>query len=149
MTTQRFEFVTDTATFCVFDFAALKHRLHDVGDWWSVPSDEVEEVNRGNVAFVGLGADGQYLVRVTDEMPSGKRVSVNLNVPSGRVFIGAGEEVTADGLEPECVRGGAIIVVDPGTYRLLVCRSGEHEIILHLSKHDGSAENAVGEPIHI
>jgi hypothetical protein len=29
------EFVTDTATMCIFDIACLKHRFDDDIDWWS------------------------------------------------------------------------------------------------------------------
>ncbi|MEO5587768.1 MAG: DUF6386 family protein, partial [Novosphingobium sp.] len=25
---------TDTATICIFDVGAMKHRVNDVGDWW-------------------------------------------------------------------------------------------------------------------
>ena len=54
------EFVTDTATMCIFDPASLKHRLDDDCDWWSIADSELEEVNRGNVAFLNLGSDGVY-----------------------------------------------------------------------------------------
>jgi hypothetical protein len=35
---------TDTATICIFDVAAMKHRVNDVGDWWSIPSNELTDV---------------------------------------------------------------------------------------------------------
>ncbi|MGM1019737.1 MAG: DUF6386 family protein [Bacillota bacterium] len=53
-----FHFTTDTATFCLFDTEALKHRLDDEPDWWSVEEDELGELNQGNVAFFNLRADG-------------------------------------------------------------------------------------------
>lgn len=54
----KFEFTTDTATICIYDIDALKHRLNDDADWWSVEKDELEEVNKGNVMFVNIGNDG-------------------------------------------------------------------------------------------
>lgn len=40
------KFGTDTATMTAFDPAALIHRCDDDADWWSVPGDEVLEVNQ-------------------------------------------------------------------------------------------------------
>lgn len=54
--------VTDTATLCLYDLAALKHRLEDTSDWWSIPVDELAEVNAGHCLFLNLGADGVYEV---------------------------------------------------------------------------------------
>lgn len=50
--------VTDTATLCLYDLAALKHRVEDTSDWWSIPEDELAEVNAGHCLFLNLGADG-------------------------------------------------------------------------------------------
>ncbi|WP_431089630.1 DUF6386 family protein [Paenibacillus sp. 8b26] len=47
-----FQFTTDTATLCIFDTEALKHRLDDEPDWWSIEEDELGELNQGNVAFL-------------------------------------------------------------------------------------------------
>ena len=59
---------------------------------------------------------------------------MNLHVPSGHLFVGAAEEVTAEGLEPEAVRGGMFIDVQPGEYTLRVSRSGtEISLSLHLA----------------
>ncbi|MFK4304403.1 MULTISPECIES: DUF6386 family protein [unclassified Paenibacillus] len=49
-----FQFTTDTATLCVFDTEALKHRLDDEPDWWSIEEDELGELNQGNVALFNL-----------------------------------------------------------------------------------------------
>ncbi|MGK5023267.1 DUF6386 family protein [Janthinobacterium sp. RB2R34] len=118
-------FVTDTATMCVFDVAGLCHRLEDDVDWWSIPSAELAEVNAGHVAFLNLGSDGAYAVELVDELAN-PQVTVNLAVGSGRVFIGAAEEVTADGLEPEAVFGGMFVQLAPGKYRLLARRNDAH-----------------------
>lgn len=118
-----FTFVTDTATMCVFDLAGLRHRLHDTADWWSIPADELAEVNAGNVAFFNLGSDGAYAVELCDAVPD-PQVAVALRALSGRVFLGAAEEVTAEGLEPEAVFGGAFVDLAPGNYRVLARRAG-------------------------
>ncbi|MDR6110526.1 hypothetical protein QE451_002187 [Paenibacillus sp. SORGH_AS338] len=47
--------MTDTATLCIYDLQALKHRLEDTSDWWSIPEDELLEVNLGNIAFLNVG----------------------------------------------------------------------------------------------
>lgn len=116
-------FVTDTATMCIFDIACLKHRLEDVADWWSTPNTELEEVNQGNVAFLNLDSDGKYSFTFVEGMPC-PQVEMSLRAPSGRIFLGAAEEVTADGFEPEAIRGGMFIDVQPGQYRLRISRTG-------------------------
>ena len=50
---------TDTATLAVFDALRLKHRLTDDPDWWSIPEDEVNEINSGSKATKGRYA-AQY-----------------------------------------------------------------------------------------
>lgn len=140
-------FVTDTATMCVFDIDSLKHRLDDDADWWSIPDAELEEVNRGNVAFLNLGSDGKYSFTFAEEVQY-PQVEMNLHVPSGRLFVGAAEEVTADGLEPEAVRGGMFIDVQPGEYTLRVSRNGT-EISLSLHFAHSSKRNEFDSLIRI
>nr|WP_262783721.1 DUF6386 family protein [Enterobacter sichuanensis] len=43
---------------------SLKHRINEDVDWWSLPEDEVEEVNKGSVLFLNLGDDGAYKVNI-------------------------------------------------------------------------------------
>jgi len=125
---------------CVFDIASLKHRLEDEGDWWSTPDAELEEVNRGNVAFLNLDSDGKYSFTIVAKLQS-PQVEMNLRVPSGRIFLGAAEEVTAEGFEPEATRGGTFINVHPGNYRLGVSRNGtEISLSLHLTRSSKSNE---------
>ncbi len=124
MNTKNFTFATDTATMCAFDLTCLKHRLDDDADWWTTSVAELTEVNHGSVAFLGLGEDGIYRVIVEVDVPDAQ-VKVNLRVPSGKFFVGAGEEVTSDGLEPEAIRGGAFIEIEPGNYTLLAKREGK------------------------
>ncbi|MEJ3717331.1 DUF6386 family protein [Paenibacillus polymyxa] len=128
-----FQFTTDTATLCLFDTQALKHRLNDEPDWWSIEADELGELNAGNAAFLNLGADGTYEVVITDhiEQPT---VRLFLKVPSGNIFIGAGEGATGGELEPDCVWGGSFLSVQPGLYECLASRGENNRIYLSLKK---------------
>ena len=59
---------TDTATLVIYDLMSLKHRINDDADWWSLPEDEVEEINKGNVLFLNLGDDGNYKVDIKNDI---------------------------------------------------------------------------------
>ncbi|WP_430444408.1 DUF6386 family protein [Sphingorhabdus contaminans] len=61
------EVSTDTATICIFDKTCLAHRKDDVGDCWSAPRNELEEVASGNALFLNLGQDGTYNVNIFSE----------------------------------------------------------------------------------
>lgn len=95
-----FSISTDTATLSVFDLDAIKHRVGDTADWWSLPEDEIEEVNKGNIIFIGLGDDGIYEVNVTEHINT-PDVTLFLKAPSGFIFIGAGEDTSGGDLEPD------------------------------------------------
>lgn len=69
-----------------------------------------------------------------------------LKVPSGRVFVGAAEEVTSDGLEPEGVRGGVFLDVERGTCLLSVLRMGT-DVLLCFGAANGAAINGFVSPI--
>jgi hypothetical protein len=90
---------TDTATLVIYDLMSLKHRINDDADWWSLPEDEVEEINKGNVLFLNLGDDGVYKVHIKNDVDE-YTGSLFLNVPSGS-FHWAGEDVTGGELEPD------------------------------------------------
>ncbi len=137
-----FDFVTDTSTLCVFDLVAHRHRLSDDADWWSLSSEAIAEINRGNAVIVDLGMDGKFSVAVHEAADFEPSVVCNINCPSGRIFVGAGEEITSDGLEPECVRGGAFLTVMPGCYRVAIAKSSPMGVLVCLSKSSG-ASNAV------
>ncbi|CAI0715341.1 MULTISPECIES: DUF6386 family protein [Serratia] len=120
-----FSFSTDTATLVIYDLSSLKHRVSDSPDWWSIPEDEIDEINKGNVLFLNLGDDGNYVVKIIDEI-NGGRDSFFLNVPSGDVFIGAGEDVSGGDLEPDgsdCM-AGIMIKLPPGGYEVKYNRDG-------------------------
>lgn len=116
---RNFSFSTDTATLTIFDLSSLSHRISDTSDWWSIPEDEMDEINKGNVVFLNLGSDGNYLVEIHDDIPDDFG-SLNLNIPSGKVFIGAGEDTSGGGLEPNGSDyiSGEFINLSPGVYQV-------------------------------
>ncbi|MFJ4434520.1 DUF6386 family protein [Pseudomonas sp. NPDC089395] len=112
-----FTVVTDTATLAIFDLQAIRHRITDTFDWWSIQSDELFEMNEGNIAFLNLGEDGKYLVRVLNDITS-PMGGAFLKVPSGVVFVGAGEDTTGGDLEPDGSDAvqGAFVNLAVGSY---------------------------------
>jgi len=88
----------------------------DTCDWWSLPYDELLEINAGAIAFLNLPSDGTYPSRLQASLTN-EEGSVYLLVPSGQVFIGAGEDTTGGGLEPDGsdVNRGQFITLDKGT----------------------------------
>ncbi|WP_170948172.1 DUF6386 family protein [Paenibacillus sp. 7516] len=125
-----FQFVTGTATMCLFDLASLKHRVEEPPDWWSIPEDELAEVNAGNCLFFNLGADGMYEVswsvdisHSTSAVPEGAQVFY-LQVPTGSVFLGAAEDVSGGELEPDESCDGMILSLQPGNVACIVSREG-------------------------
>ncbi|MGK8677809.1 DUF6386 family protein [Serratia marcescens] len=133
-----FSFTTDTATLSIFDLVSLKHRVSDDADWWSIPEDELEEVNKGNVLFLNLGEDGQYTVRVVDNISENYK-SLFLNVPSGKVFVGAGEDTSGGDLEPDGsdYMSGVFLILDIGNYEVRF-RKDSLDIVISFIK---SSEN--------
>ncbi|WP_242482902.1 DUF6386 family protein [Pseudomonas sp. TH10] len=91
---------TDTATIVIFDLAAIKHRITDAPDWWSILEDEIFEMNAGNIAFFGMGQDGNFTINIVSDIGFDFG-SLFVDFPSGQVFIGAGEDTTGGGLEPD------------------------------------------------
>lgn len=115
--------VTDTACVCVYDLSALRHRVDDVGDWWSIPSDELQELVARNAAILNLGSDGAYEVRLLRSLPRSD-IRLSLAMPSGRLFIGPGEEISGGGFEPTGLCGGFFVDLVPGDYEVSVLRDG-------------------------
>lgn len=141
-----FSFSTDTATLSIFDFQAIKHRINDTADWWSLPEDEINEVNKGNIIFLGLLDDGVYKVDVVDKIndPDG---TLFLKVPSGEVFIGAGEDTTGGDLEPDssdCILG-KVFKLPVSNYSVSFKRNGEVILISFVpsSKNTNKIESSV------
>jgi hypothetical protein len=138
--------VTGTATLCVFDPALLRRRLDDDCDWWSLPSAELAAVNAGQVAFFNVGGDGAYEVALHAELAE-PHVEVHLAVVSGRVFIGAGEDVTGGGLEPDTAYGGLFLDVPAGSYRVQARRDAARVSLAFVP--DARSGNAFGDLVRI
>ena len=138
--------VTGTATVCVFDPALLRHKLEDECDWWSIPSAELAAVNAGQVAFFNVGGDGAYELALHEELAE-PQVIVHLAVVSGRVFIGAGEDVTGGGLEPDTAYGGLFVDLPAGSYRVQARRDGAHISLAFVP--DTRSSNAFGDLVRI
>ncbi len=145
-----FSFVTDTATLCIFDIEQLKHHLDSDADWWCWPPDaQLTELSKGNVAFVDLGADGRYFGSVQAEPLQVFQFQFRLNTQGGRLFIGAGEEVTSEGLEPECIRGGLYYPVSRACSLIQISRDSDGKIHLAVLPSEGSAENQNALPLRL
>lgn len=114
---------TDTATICIFDTAAMVHRKDDVGDWWSIPANELAEIRSANALFLNLGEDGNYAVGVSHLVDSAVP-GFCLNAPSGRVFVGPGEEMSGGGFEPTGEWGGFFVTVQQRHQKVSVAREG-------------------------
>ena len=138
--------VTDTATVCVFDPALARHKLDDDCDWWSIPGAELAAVNAGQVAFFNVGGDGAYDIALYAELAE-PHASVHLAVVSGRVFIGAGEDVTGGGLEPDTACGGLFMDVPAGRYRVQARRDGARISLAFVP--DACSSNAFGDLVRI
>ena len=138
--------VTGTATVCVFDPALVRHKLDDDCDWWSIPGAELAAVNAGQVAFFNVGGDGAYDIALYAELAE-PHASVHLAVVSGRVFIGAGEDVTGGGLEPDLACGGLFVDVPAGSYRVQARRDGARISLAFVP--DACSSNAFGDLVRI
>lgn len=125
-----FSFMTDTATLAVFDLQAIQHRKSDTADWWSIPEDELDEMNKGNIAFIDIGNDGFYTINLCGNIEDAD-VKVNINCPSGEIFIGAGEDTTGGDLEPDDpeYRSGKIIFLPTGNYEISVKKKDDKLLI--------------------
>ncbi|QIG05758.1 DUF6386 family protein [Proteus sp. ZN5] len=125
-----FSFMTDTATLAIFDFQAIRHRKSDTADWWSIPDDELDEMNKGNIAFIGLGNDGFYTINLCDNIED-PDIKINISCPSGKIFIGAGEDTTGGDLEPDDpqYRSGNIISLPIGNYEIAVKKKSDNLFI--------------------
>lgn len=146
MAPDAFTFFTDTATLCVFDPAGLRHKLDDDCDWWSIPCAELAAVNAGQAAFFNLGGDGAHALAVLATVAD-PQASVHIAVVSGRVFIGAGEDVTGGGLEPDAACSGRFMDLPPGGYRVLARRDGARISLAFLP--DARSRNAFGDLVRL
>ncbi|MBC3949867.1 DUF6386 family protein [Pseudomonas folii] len=145
---KEFSIFTDTATISIFDIDAMKHRVSDSPDWWSIVEDEIIEINEGNIVFLGLGEDGNYTIKVLDTIEN-EAGSLNIHFPSGNVFIGAGEDTSGGDLEPDGsdVIQGETLNFTPGNYSMKFTREGS---VIELCFTPGlEKQNAIKEPVRI
>lgn len=145
---KNFSFSTDTATLAVFDLASLKHRISDEPDWWSIPDDGIDEINKGNVLFLNLGSDGDYTVEIHDDINEEHGESF-LKIPSGKVFIGAGEDTSGGDLEPDGsdYMSGVFFELSPGTYKVKFKK--EQSNIFLSFKESGDGNNDIDKLIRL
>jgi hypothetical protein len=127
---------------------SLKHRIDDDADWWSLPENEVEEINKGNVLFLNLGDDGAYKVLIKHDVDE-YTGALFLKVPSGKVFIGAGEDVTGGDLEPDDsdVISGEFITLDPSSYEVKYKKHGS-DVLISFTKATFT-ENSLEEGVYL
>ena len=123
-----FEMFSRTATLVVFDLDCLKHRIEEDVDWWAEPADEVVELHERNLLIAGLGANDWYGVRVSEAAIDTTQL-FSLKFPSGRVYIGPGENITGGGDEPTGEHGGKLFTFEPGDYTVGLMRK-DQEIFL-------------------
>lgn len=133
MINTKFSITTDTSTLSIFDLESLKHRLEDTPDWWSIPKDEIDETNKGNVIFLNLGEDGIYDIEICDTLKE-DFMSLFINVPSGSVFVGAGEDTTGGDLEPDDSEyiSGKILNIPAGKYEIRFSKQDRNIKIMFL-----------------
>ncbi len=140
------DFATDTASLVAYDLGALRHRFDDECDWWADPREELAELRARNLLIVGLGSDGFYDLTVTKSLAADV-TRYSLQVPSGRFFIGPGEEVTGGGFEPDGKMGGIFVPLKVGDYAITVTRKGEG-VCLGLAPSE-PFENTTAEPVQV
>lgn len=141
-----FTFGTDTATLCVYDPAVISHRVDDSVDWWSLPEEELLEVNSGTAFICGLQSDGVYKVILNSSATSTSGgVSALLLVVSGLVYIGAGEDLPGGGRSPNPqspLLSGRFLKLPSGVYLVSATIADISSIYLSLSRSDGDAKNS-------
>jgi len=139
---------TNTATLVIYDLMSLKHRIDNDADWWSLPEVEIEEINKGNVLFLNLGEDGTYKIHIKNNVDEYVG-ALFLNVPSGKVFIGAGEDVTGGDLEPDDsdAISGEFIILEPGSYKVKFKKQGS-DVLISFTKAT-FIENSLEEGVYL
>lgn len=136
---------TDTATIVLFDPECMRHRLKEDADWWSLPQEELLEVNRANAAFMNVTADGRYELEVA---PHGDLADADVELvvrnTSGRFFFGVGEMMTSAGLEPEGEYGNVFFDAVPGSYLVRARQRGSTVTVT-----DVDASNSFGDLVRL
>ncbi|WP_426390315.1 DUF6386 family protein [Variovorax sp. R-27] len=140
---------TDTATIVLFDPECMRHRLNEDADWWSLPQEELLEVNRANAAFMNVSADGRYELEVAAHKELGDAdVELVVRNTSGRFFFGAGEMMSSAGLEPEAEYGNVFLDAVPGSY-LVRARQRGGTVTVSLTPTTLDASNSFGDLVRL
>ncbi|MDH3641474.1 MAG: DUF6386 family protein [Gammaproteobacteria bacterium] len=143
---------TGTAAFCVFDLEAMTHRLADSCDWWSVERDELAEINAGNCLIFGTGYDGGFDFDITQGRGlASPDVEVVIRAPSGRIYVGAGEDISGEDDQPEEnseYYRGLFLNVERGNYVVTVKRTGA-TIGVGLERTNREAVNHVAQQLRL
>ncbi|WP_411348125.1 DUF6386 family protein [Paenibacillus sp. WLX2291] len=118
-----FSFTTDTAALSIFDLQAIRHRIDDTSDWWTIEQDELEESNYGRILFLHVEHDGTYDVHIVAHIEQ-PQMSGMLYIPSGQLFAGAAEDTTGGDLEPDdsSAVSGQLWTIRPGVYQVQATR---------------------------
>ena len=142
-TPRQFEMFSRTATLVIFDLERLSHRVDDDVDWWAEAEPEVAELHGRNLIVAGLNANDWYDVSVgNDEVHDSTKYS--LAVPSGRVFVGSGEEISGGGREPTGQHGGVILALEPGDYEVSFERE-DQKIAVQIRKSEAFSNEQFGQ----
>lgn len=119
---------TDTSILIVCDPTRLRHRSRDKKTWWSDDKALHVEAVRGHMIPIHTGADGIFNLRVTTgrltaheaEFREEERSGFWLEVRSGKLFLGTGEDLPGE---------GQILNTDPEREARL--RSGRYAAIVY------------------
>jgi len=140
-----FTYGSDTSTICVFDLESLAHYRNDDGDSWTIPEDEIRELNQGNLIIAGLPNDGVFNVKVSDkgEVNAKHKVVANLKCPSGKVFVGDGAHITGDDIDPTDWRDlcGVILSIESGNYQINISLNKDADITVTFMSIEGPGVN--------
>lgn len=96
---------TDTSILLVCDPMRLRHRSRDKKGWWADEKALHQEAVRGHMIPIHTGADGIFNLRVTTgrltahetEFREEERSGFWIEVRSGKLFLGTGEDLPGDG----------------------------------------------------
>ena len=142
LSTTNMKVQTDTATIVFYDLSCLKHRLQDRCDWWSDPKLEIEEINSGNAVFIGIGTDGVVSVDISESFPLDEFLVFNIKNESGTFFLGGGENVSGEDLEPD-TDDGVFLEYKPGNYKVVAwVQKGELFLNIAITKEAAKNEYA-------
>jgi hypothetical protein len=107
-------------------------------------------VRRGNLLVADLRADGVYrvFVEVADVSVSSspRTIDACVRCRSGTLFIGPGEVITGDRLQPDQDCGGLFLNVEPGVFRVGMAKHGtEVRIRLEATQKDVNSDESLNK----